>query len=125
MKNLKKPLKNLAAAPENVEKPSKNPQKKHFFERSGLKSHQGGARAKRAPPFWWFFGAKTFQKRVRGGFKKGFWRVFQHFRGPRQGFKRVLKGFFGGIGKTLKTKKIDSFSEILIFQNLAVLGVMV
>ena len=69
--NIEKPSKNLPAAPENVEKPSKNPKKAlpgDIFMSFGLQKPPkgGGARAKRAPPFWSLFGAKTFQKTFPG-----------------------------------------------------------
>ena len=99
--------------PKVLKTPPKTFKTKHFFERLGLKSHQGGAR----PPSGGFSGQddpkKCFVLKFFGG-------VFNIFGGRG----RAFLGFFSGIGKTLKIGFFEGFRKILISQYLAVLGIM-
>ena len=73
-KQIKKPLKNLAAAPENVEKPSKNCQKKHFFGTLWPEKPPEGGRA----PLVAFRGQNAPKKCLRSG-RRVLLRVFGRF----------------------------------------------
>ena len=74
-------------------------------------SYKEGARAKRAPPFWWLFGARTFQKSVsREGSFEGFWRVFQYFRRPRHGFLKVFLNLLFSITDVDNGHEKDSYT---------------